>query len=125
MWSEHFEAEERAARPAAMLAPVAAVVALGLGLAALAMEVVLSIDLTARELSARTGSVLPGLLALGLGFLGPYATVAAWRSAQRGGRPALAPGIAIGLAATVTGAIAIAWLLLVRSSIHPVPLLPF
>lgn len=124
MWSETFEREEREARrPGPLDVPVRLVLLL-LALAALGAEVVMSVQITSQEFTARNGSVLQGLVAMFLGFAGPYATMVAWRSTGEPGRPVPGQLPRTALTALVVGAMAIAWLILVGSLPHPTRVFP-
>lgn len=124
MWSQTFDAEERAGGRSVTVGSAQALLAVVLGGAILIAEVVLSLQVTSREVTVRGGSWALGLLSLALGFLGPYAVIVAWRARPDDARSPVQRGLASGIAATVAGGMAIAWLLLIHSSLHP-KLLPF
>ena len=114
MWSEGFRLEERAARPPTA---VETVVAWAIAVAASAMgvaEVVLSVLVTSEQLTSRAGSTGIGLLAIGLGFIGPYTALLSWRSAATAGKPVMARMTGAALVGFGVAAMAVAWLLLLH-----------
>ena len=125
MWSDSFRAEERAALGPGRLEPLGSALAATAGLAALASEVVMSVAVTTRDLTTRTGSWPLGLLAIALGALGPYGTAVAWRSRRNIGKPATRRVTAAAVVAMSLGCLALAWLLLIRTGQSNHPLLPF
>lgn len=124
MWSEGFRFEEQMARRAK---PLDLYLAWGAGLAAaaaLATEVVMSIVVTSEQLTSQTGSAGMGLLAIGLGFVGPYSSLLAWRAATSAGHPQLTRIRTTALVGFGVAAMAVAWLLLLHSFHPPVRLIP-
>src|SRR5579862_8333442 len=87
MWSDSFQAEERAALGSGRLEGPLSALAAALGLAALAFEVVMSLEVTTHDLTTRSGSWPMGIVAIALGALGPYGTAAGWRSRWNVGKP--------------------------------------
>lgn len=122
-WSESFGADERAGRRLGAAGPVLAVAAVVLGGAGVAGDVVLSVDMTSQELTSRAGSWVLGFVAVALGLLGPYASILAWRARANASRPLLRRVLTTGIVAAVAGGVAVGWLLLIRSSLHPKPLI--
>lgn len=125
MWSDSYRAEERAALGPGRLEALASSLAATAGLAVLAFEVVMSVAVTTRNLTTRTGSWPLGLLAVGLGALGPYGTGAAWRSRRNVDKPLARRVTAAAVVAVTLGCLALAWLLLIRTSQSHPALLPF
>ena len=125
MWSDSFRAEERAALGPGRLEVPLSSAAGAVALAALALEVVLSIEVTTRALTTRSGSWALGLLAVGLGAVGPYGAVAAWRSRRNLGKPVARRVVTTAVVAVALGCMAVAWLLLIRTSQAHQPLLQF
>ena len=125
MWSDSFRAEERAALGPGRLEPVGSALAAIAGLAALVLEVVISVAVTTHNLTTRTGSWPLGLLAIALGALGPYGTAVSWRSRRNAGKPAPRRVAATALVALSLGCLALAWLLLIRTAQSHPALLPF
>jgi len=115
MWSEGFASEERASRPDGISLAVAALGGVVLAGAAIAVEVVLSVDVAAWEMSARGGSWLLGLISLGLGFAGPYAAIRISRNPRRADEQKLRRVGRIAAVALTVAALALAWLLLIHS----------
>ena len=123
MWSERFEAEERARRRLSGSERGVAVAAVCLGAVALAGEAVFSVQVTSQEFASREGSWPMGIVTLLLGLVGPYGAILAWRSRRSAGRPIGRRALTASVVAVVGGAVAIAWLLLIHSSLHRPPLI--
>ena len=125
MWSDSFRAEERAALgPGRLEVPLSSVAAV-VGVAALAFEIVLSVEVTTRALTTRSGSWGIGLLAVGLGAVGPYGAAAGWRSPRNADKPFTRRIVTTAVVAVALGCVAVAWLLLIRTAQAHQPLLPF
>lgn len=123
MWSESFHRDERARTRPPGVDRAIAVAAACTGLAALGGEIVLSVQVASEEFTSRGGSSLLGALSLLLGLLGPYAAILAWRASFNRARPAARRAAMTSLVAACAGAVAIAWLLLIHSSLHRPPVL--
>ncbi|MDE3085950.1 MAG: hypothetical protein KGJ77_04210 [Acidobacteriota bacterium] len=123
MWSESFHGDERAGRRPSGGDRVVAVGAACAGLAAIGGEIVLSVQVVSEEFTSRGGSWLLGVVSLFLGLLGPYAAISAWRARRNLSRPIVRRAAMTSLVAACTGALAIAWLLLIHSSLHRPPVL--
>ena len=125
MWSDSFRAEERAALVPGRLDTLLSSLAATAGAAALAFEVVMSVAVTTHDLTTRNASWPLGLLAIALGALGPYGTAAAWRSRRNADKPVARRVAAAAVVALSLGCLALAWLLLIRTSQSHPALLPF
>jgi cytochrome bd-type quinol oxidase subunit 2 len=123
MWSESFHGEERDRRRLRGSDRAVAVAAVCLAMAALGGEIVFSVQVTSQEFASREGSWPMGIVSLLLGLVGPYATILAWRNRRNAARPKLRRTTTAAAVAVVGGAVAIAWLLLIHSSLHRPPLL--
>ena len=124
LWSDGFRIEERAGRGPLMAEVVLGLVAGLVALGALGAEIVMSIAVTAKQLSTPSGNWVAGLLAIGLGAVGPYSAVLAWRAAAERGRPPYQRIATAAVAGIGMAAIAVAWLLLLRTFQHPIRLAP-
>lgn len=118
MWSESFQGEERAVRRRTPGETALSVAAGLVALCALGGEVVLSVQVTSDEFTSRAGSGVLGFISLLLGLVGPYAAILAWRADRNRARPPLRRGATTAVVAACAAGVAIAWLLLIRSSIH-------
>lgn len=118
MWSDSYSAEERGAHAgrAGRTAPAVAVAVAGL--LALAAEVVFSVQIAGDAMSS-PGWWPVGLVSIGLGIGGPYASLLAWRMRTNATKPPRRRLTATGLVAVVAGLVALAWLLLIRSLLPP------
>jgi hypothetical protein len=121
MWSEGFAAEERAARTPGRAALLAACGGGVLAACAIVAEILFSIELTSQEVTARGGSWVLAVLALGLGFAGPYAAILAWRAPRQTDNAVVRRLSSLELVVITVAAVALAWLLLLHSSLQSHP----
>lgn len=123
MWSESFQGEERARRGLKRSERALAVAVACLAVAALGGEIILSVQVTSQEFTSRGGSWPMGVLGLLLGLVGPYTALLAWRSRRNAVQLPVRRTITASVVAVVGGTLAIAWLLLIHSSLHRPPVI--
>ncbi len=117
MWSDSFRAEERQTRAGRGHVALSVTVA-GSGLIALVAEVVFATQVAGDALS-RSGWWPVGLVSIGLGLVGPYATLLTWRARSNAIKEPHHRLTAAGLVAVVTGLVALSWLDLIHHSLPP------
>ena len=124
VWSDNFQAEEHAARRRTGLDVVLAWVACLATAGALLTEIGYSVLVTSEQLTSRGGSAGTGLIAIGLGFVGPYAGLLSWRAATTAGKPPRARLMGTALVAFGVAVLAVAWLIFLHSLHHIVRFIP-
>jgi H+/Cl- antiporter ClcA len=119
MWSDDYRSYNLAR---AVAGPRDVVLALGVGVVGLLVivaELVLAVQVITEEFTSLRGSWLMALVGIVLGIAGPASS--RWRIGARPleAQPWPRKVLSTGLMASVVGVIAVAWLLLIKSSMPP------